>query len=150
MKEPLIFFVPGIAKPAGSKRGIALKKGGVFSGRVAVIDDCVKSRDWKSDVTHTALHHYKGLPWTGPLHLTLRFFVTRPRHHYGTGKNATVVKVSAPAHPFVKPDTTKLVRGVEDALTGVLWNDDAQVVSQLCTKRYGDRPGVIVELREEA
>lgn len=145
MKEPLSFFVPGIAKPAGSKRGIALKKGGVFSGRVAVVDDCKKSKDWKADVRHAALRHYQGALWTGPLSLTLRFTVTRPKNHYGRRG----LLPSAKPHPVTKPDTTKLTRGVEDALTGVLWNDDAQIVSQRCTKRYGDVPGVHIILREE-
>jgi Holliday junction resolvase RusA-like endonuclease len=148
--EPITFFVPGIAKPAGSKRGFALKKGGVFTGRVVITDDCKKSRDWKTDVQRAAAEAYNGEPLTGALHLTLRFIVPRPKGHYGSGKNAANVKTGAPAHPTTKPDATKLVRGVEDALTAILWRDDALIVTQHVTKRYGDRPGVEIELREEA
>ena len=37
----------------------------------------------------------------------------------------------------MRPDATKLVRAVEDALTGLVWRDDAQVVIQTVRKRYG-------------
>jgi Holliday junction resolvase RusA-like endonuclease len=35
-----------------------------------------------------------------------------------------------------------MIRAVEDGLTGVVWFDDSQVVSQQCVKRYGDAEGV--------
>jgi Holliday junction resolvase RusA-like endonuclease len=149
MKEPISFFVAGIAKPAGSKRAFVLKKGGVYTGRAVVTDDCKKSKDWKTDVKRAAIHHYRGDLWTCPISLTLRFIVTRPKGHYGTGKNAHLLRDSAPPFPLSKPDTTKLVRGVEDALTSIVWKDDAQVVTQRATKRYGDAPGVQVIIREE-
>ena len=31
----------------------------------------------------------------------------------------------------------KLTRAVEDALTGLVWRDDAQVVDEVLSKRYG-------------
>ena len=42
---------------------------------------------------------------------------------------------------------TKLVRAVEDALTGLVWRDDAQVVVQTVRKRYGhpERAEVLVQ-----
>ena len=46
------------------------------------------------------------------------------------------LKPSAPKHPIVKPDTTKLMRALEDALTGICWRDDTQVVIQTAHKAY--------------
>ena len=40
-----------------------------------------------------------------------------------------------------RPDTSKLVRGAEDALNGVIWKDDAQVITIIATKAYCDGPG---------
>ena len=37
---------------------------------------------------------------------------------------------------IVKPDLDKLTRAVLDALTGVVWHDDAQVVRLVAVKRY--------------
>jgi hypothetical protein len=43
-------------------------------------------------------------------------------------------------HPTVKPDIDKLVRAINDALTGILFTDDCQVVSISMTKDYcGER-----------
>jgi crossover junction endodeoxyribonuclease RusA len=46
---------------------------------------------------------------------------------------------SAPRREFptVKPDSDKLVRALLDALTGIAYEDDAQVVDVIVTKRYG-------------
>lgn len=134
--ERITFTVFGDAKPAGSKRAFALRKNGVLTGRVAVTDANKNSRDWKQQVAHAARQAYQGELLRGALSLTLRFFRPRPKSHYGTRElNA---KGRATPYPTGKPDTTKLTRGVEDALTGVAWVDDAQVCSQLVTKHWGE------------
>lgn len=143
----IAFTVLGRPQPAGSKKAFQHKA----TGRIVVIDDAKKSRPWKQQVGDTALAHRPtgGELLAGPLALELVFYVARPKSHYGKGRNAGVVKPSASAFPTVKPDTTKLVRAVEDALTGVLWRDDAQVVDQVARKRYGTPERVevlIVEL----
>lgn len=38
----------------------------------------------------------------------------------------------------VKPDLTNLAKTVEDAANGVLWRDDAQIVTLFCRKSYGE------------
>lgn len=58
----------------------------------------------------------------------------------------TVGRPSAPHYPAVKPDATKLVRAVEDALTGICWRDDAQIVNQDVRKRYADTGSARVEI----
>lgn len=75
----------------------------------------------------------------GPLRLALTFFRPRPKGHYGTGRNAGVLKDSAPDFPTTKPDGLKLARSVEDALTGVVYLDDALIVEGVQRKRYGPR-----------
>jgi crossover junction endodeoxyribonuclease RusA len=49
--------------------------------------------------------------------------------------------------PWRKPDLDKLTRSILDALTGVVLDDDAQIVRLLAEKVYartGERPGVEV------
>jgi crossover junction endodeoxyribonuclease RusA len=50
-------------------------------------------------------------------------------------------------HMTKKPDIDKLIRAVLDALKGVAWCDDSQVVSVYASKRYG-QPGCKVEIFE--
>jgi Holliday junction resolvase RusA-like endonuclease len=148
MSGSITFFVQGIAKPAGSKRGFALKKHGVFTGRVVITDDCKTSRDWKTDVKYSARAAYQGALITGAIDVTFTFLVTRPKGHYRTGKNAGLLRDSAPKFPTVKPDLLKLARGVEDAITGIIWRDDCLIVDEHLKKRYADVPGVRVEIKE--
>lgn len=72
-----------------------------------------------------------------PLAVICTFYKPRPRTtHYGSGRNACVLKDSAPAYPISAPDATKLWRGFEDALTSVLWHDDARVVGQFISEEF--------------
>lgn len=154
--ERLTFHVYGHPEPAGSKRAFpVMRKSGVG---VAVTDDNPKARGWKDAVGFEAAHammraggpargaDFDPAPnlFNGPLGLSVVFTLARPKGHFGTGRNFASIRASAPHWPTVKPDCTKLLRAVEDALTGVVWRDDAQVVEQAVSKRYGEPEGASV------
>jgi Holliday junction resolvase RusA-like endonuclease len=138
----IAFTVYGTAATAGSKRGFYNAK----ARRVIVTDDNAKSRPWKALVADAAmqamtLHGGEGSngyrpPLEGPLLLELTFWIPRPKSHYGSGRNAESVKPGAPHAPAVKPDLLKLARAVEDALTAVVYRDDAQIVAETLQKAY--------------
>ncbi len=67
----------------------------------------------------------------------------RPKAH---SRKDGVLKDDAPNWHANKPDATKLLRSLEDALTGVLWIDDSRIVRQQVKKIYGARPGADVEV----
>lgn len=144
----LSFVVPGVAQPAGSKRAF------VKGGRAVVVDDAKGSRPWKNAVSAEAakamtFHSDDGTsgyrpPLEGPLELQVIFWLPRPKGHYG----ARGLRPSAPAYPAVRPDATKLLRAVEDAMTGIVWRDDAQVVHQVVGKRYGEPARTEIQVRE--
>ena len=50
-------------------------------------------------------------------------------------------------HPVGKPDGDNLLKVLGDALNGVVWHDDAQVVMWTCQKVYAYFPGLAVEVR---
>ena len=50
--------------------------------------------------------------------------------------------------PTSKPDVLKLARLVEDALTGVLFIDDAQIITELIEKHWGEPARVEVRVSE--
>lgn len=74
-----------------------------------------------------------------PLAASCIFYRPRRKGHYGSGRNERVLKDSAPAFPIAPPDATKLWRGFEDALTGVVWPDDSRVVRQLIQEEFVER-----------
>jgi Holliday junction resolvase RusA-like endonuclease len=50
--------------------------------------------------------------------------------------------------PKTKPDIDNVEKAVFDALNGVAWRDDVQIVDVSKSKRYGRTPGVTVEFEE--
>ena len=47
-------------------------------------------------------------------------------------------------HPAVKPDFDNVAKLYCDALNGLMWEDDKQIVDGRCIKVYGQQPGVLV------
>ena len=128
--EPVVKFrVLGEPKSRGSKFAITNKR----TGKPLLLDSSRKSTDWMSLVSFAAYEAW-GTDWllTGPLALSIVFFFKRRANQYGTGKKTkNVLKASAPIYHSQMPDLAKLVRGVEDAITGVIWRDDSQVCEYL-------------------
>lgn len=135
--------VDGKPAPQGSKTRNA--HGAIYESNKAV-------GPWRADVRaecQRVMRREGRAPITGAVEITLRFRLTRPRSHYGTGRNALTVKSSAPVYPVSKPDSDKLERAVLDALTqGGAYLDDAQVIHVDRWKVYGDRPGADIVVRE--
>ena len=113
-----------------------------------IVDACAKSGDWKADVKAFARQEYKGPLLDGPIELSIIFYMPRPKNHFGTGKKAGILKANAPQWHTTKPDRTKLTRGLEDSLTGVIWRDDSQVVCGDIRKVYGSLPGARIIVRQ--
>ncbi len=135
----ITLVVYGTALPQGSKSarvvsGRAILTEGFGDGprrrkawREAVAD---AARAWQS--THSA-------PLLeGPLAFEAWFYLPRPA--------SAAKRIFAPAK---KPDASKLLRSVEDALTGIIWRDDAQVVDAHAHKRFADEgpPCAVLRIR---
>lgn len=104
-----------------------------------VTDDNPKVKTWRNSVRFAAQCAYDGEPLTGAVWLKLTFYLRRPKGHYGTGRNERLLKPSAPTHHTQTPDRTKLIRSTEDALKGILWQDDAQVMDGPTRKQWCHR-----------
>jgi Holliday junction resolvase RusA-like endonuclease len=72
------------------------------------------------------------------------FVFDRPDSHFGTGRNAGVLKerfrYARPPAGKNGGDLDNLVKLVKDSLTGVAYRDDAQIAQLQAEKRYGE-PG---------
>lgn len=136
------FTVLGLPQTAGSKRSFPFRRPDGSLG-VRVTDDNPKGQSWRTQVIDSARQAYAGPLLDCPLQVRLAFVLPRPKGHYG----AKGLRRSAPPFPVVKPDLIKLARAVEDALTGILWRDDARIVAEMLSKVYGEpaRLEVVVE-----
>jgi crossover junction endodeoxyribonuclease RusA len=109
--------------------------------RPVVRDDNPDTKPWRATVAAAALEAMHGHPpLAGPLELHAVFVFARPATHWGTGRNAGTLKASAPAYCWTRPDLDKLLRAIGDAMTGIVYRDDARVVIVRAEKHYGDGP----------
>ena len=141
-RTPIVeFFIPGIPKPGGSKRFFGMSK----AGKAIIADDC-KNADWKNSCKAFAMQAYQLPPVSWAIAVTCTFHMPRPKYHFKA--DGSLSPKFADAMPTKKPDATKLFRSTEDALTGILWVDDALIVQQHITKRYtnGGRPGALIRV----
>lgn len=118
-----------------------------------VVEACKGSKDWRGDVKTFALQAMveqdwpSGVLFVGPVRVRFSFKFTRPKGDFG--KHG--LKPSASPFHTKRPDVLKLARAVEDALTGIVWKDDAQICAEFLLKEYGDTPGVeiVIETIEQ-
>jgi Holliday junction resolvase RusA-like endonuclease len=129
----LTITVRDTPRPGGSKRAFYSKK----SGRAFVVDASKHTKTWRDSVRAAAFAVYKGKPLTDAFCVNYTFYFKHPKSHYGTGKNSGYLKPDSPDYHTIKPDLTKLIRSTEDALTGIIWKDDSQVVIRHDEKKYG-------------
>lgn len=138
MTHSITFFVPGIPAPGGSKKGFGFRRANGSIG-VNMVDDAKRNGDWRAVVAHEAAIAMSGLPiFSGPLRRDIDFFLLRPKGHYGSGGNASSLKRSSPRYPTTKPDVDKLTRSTADAMTGIVYVDDALVVEGEPRRRYAE------------
>lgn len=135
----ITFFVPGLPKPGGSKKGFINPK----TGKVIIVDACKGNKDWRSIVAVFAFKNQPPALLEGPLELRISFIMPRPKYHFNS---KGVLKDSSPGYHTSAPDTTKLIRSVEDSLKGIIWKDDSQVAMQHARKIYGEKPGAQVTI----
>lgn len=135
------FEVMGTPIPQGSKRAWLNSA----SGKVMMTEASgAKHSTWRMEVTGQARQAMSNLgrfgdPFREPISCSLTFQFHRPLSHYGTGRNAELVKATAPPYPVKPPDLDKLTRAIWDSLTSVVWVDDAQVVAATIRKQWVER-----------
>lgn len=129
MNARIELYALGLPAPKGSKRHV---------GNGVLIESSKRVKPWQRAVAAACRDTYRGDPLTGPVGLTVEFYLPRPVAHMGTGRNAGQVKASAPIWHITMPDLDKTLRSTGDALTGLAYRDDRQIVAIHAHKHYSD------------
>lgn len=132
------FTVWGDPVPQGRPRFARIKS---KDGREFVSTyDPKKSKSWKETVKWQAIEQKANRILPGALHMTLSFFLARPKSL--PKKVVFCIK---------KPDLDNLVKGVKDALSGICYERDQQIVVLNASKEYvpeGVAPHTIVTIKQ--
>jgi len=135
--EPFSVFVRGNVSPKGSKKGFVTtsKTGRQF---VNIVDDNPKGlRAWEYAIRHVLQGAWPGPPLAGAVFVGLEFSFLRPPS----------VSAKKRPYPTVAPDGDKIERACWDALKGIAFRDDAQIVAWTGMKQYGEESGVKITIR---
>lgn len=106
--------------------------------------DPPKVKNFKNLLRSLAVNQYARPPLIGPLSVSLTFY--RPVQK-SISKTEREQRLSNQSKPVVKPDTDNYIKSTLDALNGVLWHDDAQIVKLTGEKRYSDKPKITVSVK---
>ena len=108
--------------------------------------DPAKSRDYKSYVRMIAAQNAPVTPVEGAIEFSLRIYRAIPK---GMPKYKREAAKDGRLRPVTKPDVSNVLKGVEDALKGVWYKDDSQIVGYgVLGKWYDERPRIEIMMRE--
>lgn len=142
MRGEIKFTVPGFPRGKGRSRSFAkkLKSGKVISGQYA--DE--KTVNYEAFIKLQFVQAYPGfVPLEGPVGMVVEAYFSIPK---SASKAKRDDMLKGDTRPTRKPDLSNIEKAIEDALNGVAYVDDSQVVDRIGQKWYALLPRVEVRL----
>lgn len=139
--QKLMFEIPG--SPIGQGR----PKFSTINGHAKAYDP-EKSRNYKAYVRLLATQAMKDSGFTmieGPCCLSIDAYFEVPK---SKSKKFREAALSGLEYPTKKPDLSNIIKGIEDAINGLAYKDDALIVRLNTVKLYSEIPRVEVSLIE--
>lgn len=137
MAPDLVIFLPGPPRGKGRPR---MRVVNARSGRsFASVYTDAKTRNYEGMLRQTAHLAMRGAPLlTGPLRVTVHALFPVPA---SWSRKNRADALSGFVRPTGKPDCDNLGKEI-DALNGIVWHDDSQVVDMRIIKSYSDKPSL--------
>lgn len=139
--QQIKFTIPGEPCAQGRPRFSTV------GGYVKAIDPA-KSRSQKAFVKYIATHEAHKQGWTYtylPLYVEIIAYLGIPK---SKSKKWRAAAIRGQERPTKKPDTDNIFKLVTDALSGVIYADDKQIVSCRVQKWYSEEPRTEVKITE--
>lgn len=142
MSEHLTFTLPG--PPMAQKRHRDRR------GGLGKYDPSKRDKQMVRQVAMLSAGACRGLPYTGPVVVRLLFSMPIPKQHrVSAWARIRASNILAKLWPTAKPDIDNMEKLITDALIGIAYKDDAQVVAVLKAKAYMQEgcPETVVSVR---
>ncbi|CAM4092662.1 RusA family crossover junction endodeoxyribonuclease [Bordetella tumbae] len=131
------FVIPGVPQGKGRPRA-------AMRGKHIRLYTPEKTATYESTVS---LAGYKAMagraPIEGPVMAMLTIKLPIPA---SWSKRKQAAALAGTELPTKKPDADNVIKAIFDAMNGVVWVDDTQVVDMVVRKRYALVPGVVVRI----
>lgn len=145
MKLRLAIQVHGKAVPQGSKTAY------VRGGRAVVVDQAKERLEpWRDRVAGVARRNFEGTRIAGPVKVSFVIVKVRSKSHFTSRGFLSSVgaAIRQKFAPGSAPDLGKLERALEDALTGIVYDDDSLIVWRDSRKVWGTTERVLIYVWE--
>lgn len=142
MSDTLRFFIP--LEPVGQMR---MRVG--MRGRHASAFKAPKQVAREDELRDLLRLHAPEFPWSCAMELGVKMMMPIPQSWPKKRKEQARLGL---LRPIGKPDISNCIKHIEDVGNGLLWDDDAQIVSYLdgSGKYYSERPGWEVTMKKWA
>lgn len=135
MSNKIVFQLPGA--PQGKGRPRAARR-----GNFVTLYTPAETRSYEGMIRLAAERAMAGrLPIEGPVIIMMAAVFDIPK---GFSKKRRAAALEGAEFPAKKPDLDNIVKIWTDAMNGVIFKDDCQIVSTRCSKVYGPAPRVAV------
>lgn len=138
--EELKLIIPG--EPCAQGRPRFTRNGGFVKAY-----DPEKSRNYKAYVKYIASQEVKDTGWKvtdEPIEVKIDAFMQIPK---SKPKKFQRAAIEGSIRPTKKPDVDNLFKAVTDALSGIVYADDKQIVKAAQSKWYAEEPRMEVSVK---
>lgn len=104
-----------------------------------------KTKDYEQLVQICCRNKYKDKPLEGPIRIDINLFMLIPKR---TSKVRIRRKISKEILPTKQPDWDNMAKSITDALNGLAYKDDKQIVEAHIYKYFSDDPRAEVEISQ--
>lgn len=77
-------------------------------------------------------------PLSGPVFAEIICAFSRPKNHFGTGKNKGILKKNVPYFHTITPDIDNMLKMLFDCMNGIYFKDDKQICECFVKKIYAN------------
>src|SRR5690625_2830996 len=130
------FTIPG--KPVAQGRPRAARRGNKI-----MMYDPKPSKDYKEYVAKIAKEYAPEEPTEAALGVQMKIYREIPKST--TKKDRKLINEGL-KRPVVRPDTDNYTKAILDALNGIIYKDDSQIVDLKASKYYSDDPRVEIKI----
>ena len=133
------FIIPGEPIPQSRPRAGKNRRG------KTIMYDAKPSKDYKKYVALIAGQYALKNLLEGALDVHIKIYRLIPK---STTKKDRALFLAGIKRPIVKADTSNYIKGIEDALNGIIYKDDSQIVDLQASKFYSDNPRAEIRITE--
>lgn len=136
------FSIPGAPIPKGRARSRIVAKGGASFARHYTP---AKTRVAEATLAARVMQFCPPWPLSGPIELSVEFMLPIPP---SWSKRKRSAALHGELQHTSRPDLDNLLKLLKDALNGLFWIDDRQIVSVAAAKSYAEVPCTAVRIEE--